>query len=92
MSDSGFDSGDPVAAAIARFHQRYPARIDEIEAAWKAGDYAAAETASHRLKGAGGTFGMEEASTIAYRLERAFAENRLDGVAADIAALRALGK
>ena len=86
------DADDPVAAAIARFRQRYPARIDEIEAAWKAGDNKAAETASHRLKGAGGTFGMDEASTIAYRLERAFAENRLDGVAADIAALRELGK
>jgi HPt (histidine-containing phosphotransfer) domain-containing protein len=89
MSDA---KEDPVAAAIARFRQRYPARIDEIEAAWKAGDRQAAETASHRLKGAGGTFGMAEASVIAYRLERAFAENRLDAVAADIAALRELGK
>ncbi len=86
------DAEDPVAAAIARFHQRYPARVAEIETAWKAGDYAAAETASHRLKGAGGTFGMAEASTIAYRLERAFAERRFDTVAADIAALRELGK
>ncbi len=86
------DAGDPVAAAKARFRERYPARIDAIEAAWKAGDYAAAETASHRLKGAGGTFGLTEASAIADRLERAFAENRLDGVAADIAALRELEK
>ena len=89
MSDA---EEDPVAAAIARFRQRYPARIDEIEASWKAGDRQAAEPASHRLKGAGGTFGMAEASVIAYRLERAFAENRLDAVAADIAALRELGK
>lgn len=86
------DPDDPVAAAKARFRQRYPARIDEIEAAWKSGDRAAAETAAHRLKGAGATFGMAAASEIAARLEAAFARNRLDGVAADIAALRELGK
>jgi HPt (histidine-containing phosphotransfer) domain-containing protein len=86
------DGEDPVAAAKALFRERYPARVDQIEAAWKAGDFAAAETAAHRLKGAGGTFGMAEASAIAGRLECAFAENRLDAVAADIAALRELGK
>lgn len=84
------DPDDPVAAANARFRQRYPARVDEIEAAWNAGDRVAAESAAHRLKGAGATFGMAAASEIAAKLEIALAEDRGGDVAVYIAMLRGL--
>jgi periplasmic divalent cation tolerance protein len=83
---------DPIADAVARFRAKLPARIDEIEAAWRAGDGARAETAAHKLAGAAGTFGLPAAGEIARRLEAAFADGRTNGVVRDIAELRALTK
>jgi HPt (histidine-containing phosphotransfer) domain-containing protein len=83
---------DPIAEAVARFRAKLPARIDEIEAAWRARDAARAESAAHKLAGAGATFGLPEASDIARRLEAAFAGGDTGGVARDIAALRKLAK
>lgn len=84
---------DPIAETVARFRAKLPARIDEIEAAWRAGDSARAEAAAHKLAGAGATFGLPESSEIARRLETAFAEGGGDAtIARDIAELRILTK
>lgn len=83
---------DPIAEAIARFRAKLPARIDEIETAWRAGEIGRAEAAAHKLAGAGATFGVPEASAIARRLETSFGGGKNDGVARDIAALRDLTK
>lgn len=81
---------DPIAEAVARFRAKLPARVEEIETAWRAGDKARAEAAAHKLAGAGATFGLPEASEIARRLEAAFSGGGEDGaIARDIAALRA---
>ncbi|MCZ8125275.1 MAG: Hpt domain-containing protein [Magnetospirillum sp.] len=80
---------DPIAEAHARFRARLPARVDEIETAWRAGDRKAAAAAAHRLAGAGATFGMPAAGDVAKRLEHAFeTEAHDDAIARDIAALR----
>ena len=80
---------DAIALAVARFREKLPARIDEIETAWRAGEHARAEAAAHKLAGAGATFGVPEATAIARRLEAAFAEGGTDpDIASDIAALR----
>jgi HPt (histidine-containing phosphotransfer) domain-containing protein len=81
---------DAIALAVARFREKLPARIDEIEAAWRAGEHARGEAAAHKLAGAGATFGLPQASEIARRLEAAFAAGRTEHVARDIASLRAL--
>jgi HPt (histidine-containing phosphotransfer) domain-containing protein len=83
---------DPIAEAVARFRAKLPARIDEIEAAWRSGDGARAEAAAHKLAGAGATFGLPVASEIARRLETAFSSGGGDSgaIARDIAALREL--
>jgi HPt (histidine-containing phosphotransfer) domain-containing protein len=81
---------DAIAMAVARFREKLPARIDEIEAAWRAGDLPRAETAAHKLAGAGATFGVPAASEIARRLETAFAGGgESAAIAHDLAALRA---
>lgn len=81
---------DAIALAVARFRGRLPARIDEIEAAWRAGDLPRAEAAAHKLAGAGATFGVPAATEIARRLEAAFAEGGIaPSIASDMAALRA---
>ena len=80
---------DPIADAVGRFRAKLPARIDEIEAAWRAGRLAQAEAAAHKLAGAGATFGVPAASEIARRLEAAFAAGGTDpSIARDVAALR----
>jgi HPt (histidine-containing phosphotransfer) domain-containing protein len=80
---------DPIEAAKTRFRARLPARIDEIETAWRAGDAARAEAAAHKLAGAGATFGLPHASEIARRLESAFAGGGDEAaIARDIVALR----
>ncbi len=83
---------DPIAEAQARFRAKLPARIDEIESAWRDGDAARAEAAAHKLAGAGATFGLPEASAIAKRLEIVFAGGTPHDVAHDIAALRGMAK
>jgi HPt (histidine-containing phosphotransfer) domain-containing protein len=84
---------EAIAQAMARFRAKLPARIDEIETAWRDGRRAQAEAAAHKLAGAGATFGLPAASQIARRLEAAFAGDDDDAaIARDIAALRALGK
>jgi HPt (histidine-containing phosphotransfer) domain-containing protein len=80
---------DAIALAVARFREKLPARIDEIETAWRAGEFARAEAAAHKLAGAGATFGVPAATEIARRLEAAFADGGTDpAIARDIAALR----
>jgi HPt (histidine-containing phosphotransfer) domain-containing protein len=80
---------DAIALAVARFREKLPARIDEIEAAWRAADLTRAEAAAHKLAGAGATFGVPAATEIARRLEAAFAAGGADpSIASEIAALR----
>ncbi|HJV22446.1 MAG TPA: Hpt domain-containing protein [Holophagaceae bacterium] len=58
-----------LAALKTAFLSQLGSRLDELEAAWRAGDYAEVHRQAHKLAGTAGTFGVPEVSTLARTLE-----------------------
>ena len=76
---------------VARFVEQLPARLDQFDAAARAGDMAELATLAHWLKGAGGSMGFDELFEPAKTLEEASKAGDSAGVAAVIAELHHIG-
>ena len=58
-----------LAALKTVFLGQLGARLDELEAAWRTGDFGEVHRQAHKLAGTAGTFGVPEISTLARALE-----------------------
>ena len=62
----------------AIFLTEYPTLLEEIRSAVRTGDPGRVEKCAHTLKGCVANFGVEQATTAAFKLERIGRENHLE--------------
>lgn len=65
-----------LAALKGVFLTQLGARLDEIQVAWDAEDFAEVHRHAHKLAGTAGTFGVGEVSALARNLEHRLAQAR----------------
>jgi PAS domain S-box-containing protein len=84
-------SGGPrIRATIAKFAGRLEEKLDEMESAWQARDFAELAALAHWLKGSGGTVGYDAFTEPAKTLEGLAKASSEDGVDEALAVLRGI--
>ncbi len=80
----------PTLAGLVRaFVGRLPARLEQLQAAYRSSDFATLKTLAHALRGAGGTYGLAPLSEAAEDLEHRLTDGAgPEEVAAAVARLR----
>jgi HPt (histidine-containing phosphotransfer) domain-containing protein len=86
------NGGPRIRATIAKFAGRLNEKLDEMDSAWQARDFAELAALAHWLKGSGGTVGYDDFTAPAKALEDLAKASDEDGVGAALAALRALSR
>jgi len=74
---------------VLQFVDALPSRIAELKQAYAALDWEQLALLAHRLKGASGSYGYPELSTLAAAMEQAFRAHRAEDFAAWLAHLEA---
>lgn len=72
---------------VAEFVRALPTRIEDIKHAYEALDWDQLSMLAHRLKGASGSYGYPDLSTLAAGMEQAFQAHRADDFSAWIGQL-----
>lgn len=88
-SDLPTDDAD-IAQIVAEYIDSLDAKLDEMTAAWDAGDLDALANLAHWLKGSGGTAGFGALTEPAIRLENIAKQKTPGDIPAQLAELRAL--
>ena len=70
-ASSGLEADPELAELVARFLERLPPQVAELEAHLASGEHDAAKTLCHRLVGSAGSFGLDAVALAAERLEDA---------------------
>lgn len=63
---------------VEEFVDGLPTRLDELQQAFDATDWDQLTTLAHRLKGASGSYGYPDLSTLAATMESSFRERQAD--------------
>jgi len=82
--------GPRIRATIAKFAGRLDEKLDEMDNAWQARDFAELAALAHWLKGSGGTVGFDAFTEPAKNLEALAKANSEDGVDEALALLRGI--
>jgi PAS domain S-box-containing protein len=82
--------GPRIRATIAKFAARLEEKLDEMDGAWQARDFAELAALAHWLKGSGGTVGYDAFTEPAKTLEGLAKASSEDGVDEALAVLRGI--